>query len=195
MIDVNADLVTYKGKIGPSVLDEDDKSGGADGTVKPLSKKMIDNNILKEELELIRQENEEIKASNQLILDKLNGVIDTQLTGSIVEKVFMEESEVGRYTLDPGESLRIIDDERKTKNNLLLFFRLNQSSEKVRVDFTTRTIESKGFAYVYSLESDDSRYQRMFVGKENVGSVYLVEMRNISDNPLEVYNIILSEID
>src|SRR5690625_3254713 len=95
MIDVNADLVTYKGKVGPSVLDEDDKSGGADGTVKQISKKMIDNNNLKEELELIRQENEEIKASNQLILDKLNGVIDTQLTGSIVEEIKLNFDLIG----------------------------------------------------------------------------------------------------
>src|SRR5699024_8938158 len=91
---IQASLIRYNGDIGPTILDVDDKTEGPDGTTKPLTKDMLQQMIVANfpelqnvkdagalaELELIKQQQSEI-------LQRLNQPIDTQVTGSNVDKL------------------------------------------------------------------------------------------------------------
>lgn len=91
---IQASLIRYNGDIGPTILDVDDKTEGPDGTTKPLTKDMLQQMIVANfpelqnvkdagalaELELIKQQQSEI-------LQRLNQPIDTQLSGSNVDKL------------------------------------------------------------------------------------------------------------
>lgn len=89
MDNISTNLLRFNGEIGPQYLDPDDKTGGPDGTMKPITKDVLREMIIlnlpeiqKVQDEYVKAELESIKQTQQQILQRLNQPIDTQLTGS-----------------------------------------------------------------------------------------------------------------
>ena len=92
MNNISTNLLRFNGEIGPQYLDPDDKTGGPDGTMKPITKDVLREMIMlnlpeiqKVQDEYVKAELESIKQTQQQILQRLNQPINTQLTGSNVE--------------------------------------------------------------------------------------------------------------
>ena len=91
MGNISTNLLRFNGEIGPQYLDPDDKTGGPDGTMKPITKDVLREMIMlnlpeiqKVQDEYVKAELESIKQTQQQILQRLNQPINTQLTGSYV---------------------------------------------------------------------------------------------------------------
>lgn len=89
MNNISTNLLRFNGEIGPQYLDPDDKTGGPDGTMKPITKDVLREMIMlnlpeiqKVQDEYVKAELESIKQTQQQILQRLNQPINTQLTGS-----------------------------------------------------------------------------------------------------------------
>ena len=101
MGNISTNLLRFNGEIGPQYLDPDDKTGGPDGTMKPITKDVLREMIMlnlpeiqKVQDEYVKAELESIKQTQQQILQRLNQPINTQLTGSNTEYVFLEYVEL-----------------------------------------------------------------------------------------------------
>lgn len=94
MDNISTNLLRFNGEIGPQYLDPDDKTGGPDGTMKPITKDVLREMIMlnlpeiqKVQDEYVKAELESIKQTQQQILQRLNQPINTQLTGSYVKEI------------------------------------------------------------------------------------------------------------
>ncbi|MEC5422406.1 hypothetical protein QGM71_02735 [Virgibacillus sp. C22-A2] len=122
MSNIPVDLLHFNGKIGPQYLDVDDKSGGPDGTMKPITRDELQEMILLNfpelqnvsdqealaKLESMQQDIADTKQTQAQILDRLNQPIDTQLTGSKVVKETLIERTV-RNSNNNANTLEIPD--------------------------------------------------------------------------------------
>lgn len=107
MGNISTNLLRFNGEIGPQYLDPDDKTGGPDGTMKPITKDVLREMIMlnlpeiqKVQDEYVKAELESIKQTQQQILQRLNQPINTQLTGSIVGTEKIAEN----VTVTPGSN-------------------------------------------------------------------------------------------
>lgn len=143
MGNISTNLLRFNGEIGPQYLDPDDKTGGPDGTMKPITKDILREMIMlnlpeiqKVQDEYVKAELEQIKQQQQQILQRLNQPIDTQLTGSSTAFEIIKDTVVH---LEPEQEL-VSDYFDNTSGNFSNFFinlyRAGQNNWQITVEIS-----------------------------------------------------------
>lgn len=143
MNNISTNLLRFNGEIGPQYLDPDDKTGGPDGTMKPITKDVLREMIVlnlpeiqKVQDEYVKAELESIKQTQQQILQRLNQPINTQLTGSSTALEIIKNSVVN---LEPEQEL-VSDYFDNTSGNFSNFFinlyRAGQNNWQITVEIS-----------------------------------------------------------
>lgn len=113
--------------------------------------------------------------------------LPTQVTGSI-EEIYRQTS---AEELQPSETWRVLDNEINRYKNISVFLRRVPGNADVRLRFITRS-EHRG-SFINQVEADtveSSNYVSVFQDK-GVGIVYLIELVNVSSEPITVSDIVI----
>lgn len=137
MGNISTNLLRFNGEIGPQYLDPDDKTGGPDGTMKPITKDVLREMIMlnlpeiqKVQDEYVKAELESIKQTQQQILQRLNQPINTQLTGSnakVIHKIENDDiltttNDYRFFAIGSGTGTQVTPvDVRKFKDKMVVF--------------------------------------------------------------------------
>lgn len=149
MNNISTNLLRFNGEIGPQYLDPDDKTGGPDGTMKPITKDVLREMIMlnlpeiqKVQDEYVKAELESIKQTQQQILQRLDGTFNTQLTGSNVELRLLD-ADLGGSPITVGQGLTYTIDNIDVKNYAKCYLGVlveNQTKWSMSLTFLNRAI-------------------------------------------------------
>lgn len=131
----------------------------------------------------------EKRAMRTKVVNPKDQPIPVQLTGSVVKY-----RNIDRIALEPAETIRVVDNERKLLPNVYIYFKTAPNASNIKVSIHSRI--NPGWRYVNTISTqinDSGLYKKIYFKNVDVINLYTVEFTNLSDSPIEIYDILIVE--